>query len=274
MPQNDPPIIFSLEPLNAGAREVLTAGQNAHLRAVLPDGSTDVLSIGKFPGGESKYTLATIGRGTDANGVSVHVPPRQGKGSLVARKQCTFDVHENSQEIMLRDWSTLQTTQVFCGNGNAIEGRGGIRHVVLDDAEPVDFGFGGPDCNVYRFRLRWHMKSAEVKLVDRPDLPHNAPTVMEHALIGIPTRPTRLRPATAQETIRYLMRGKLGRGASGQVFKVADVDSGDHIAMKRVKRPEIQSGTFARLNAEIQFLRHAFHVSQRMRRRPGLVTIN
>lgn len=167
MPQNDPSIVFSLEPLNPEACDDLTASQNAHLRAILPDGSTHVLSIGKFAGGESKYTLATIGRGTDANGVSVHVPVRQGKGCLVARKQCTFDIHENSKEIMLRDWSTQKTTQVSRKNPMAIEGRGGIRHVVLDDAKPLDFGFGGPDCNVYQFRLHWHMKSAEVIFLSR-----------------------------------------------------------------------------------------------------------
>lgn len=266
MPQNGPPIIFSLEPLNAVALEVLTAGQNAHLRAVLPDGPTEVLSIGKFSGGESKYTLATIGRGTDANGVSIHVPSRQGKGSLVARKQCTFDVHEDSQEIMLRDWSTQQSTQVSRENANAIDGRGGIRRVVLDDAKPVDFGFGGPDCNVYRFRLHWHMKSSEVKLVDRPDLPHNAPTSMAHELTALPTRPTRIHPTIAQMTIRYLERKRLGGGASGQVFKVVDVDRGHHVAMKRMDRPQIQSVAHARLKAEVNFLRRASHVSQRQRR--------
>ncbi|KAH6997130.1 calcium/calmodulin-dependent protein kinase [Ilyonectria destructans] len=240
MSQDDPPIIFSLAPLNDGAREVLTAGQNAHLRGISPDGSTDVLSIGKFSGGESKYTLATTGRGTDAMG-------------------CTFDIHENSKEIMLQDWSTQQTTQVSCENANVIDGRGGIRHVVLDDAKPVDFGFGGPDCNVYRFRLYWHMKSAEVKLVDRPDLPHNAPTVMAHELTALPTRPTRIQSTTAQKTIRYLVREKLGGGASGQVFKVADVDLGHHVAMKRMDRPQIQSVAYARLKAEIDFLSRASH---------------
>lgn len=274
MSQDDPPIIFSLAPLNDGAREVLTAGQNAHLRGISPDGSTDVLSIGKFSGGESKYTLATTGRGTDAMGVSVHVLVRQGKRSLVARKQCTFDIHENSKEIMLQDWSTQQTTQVSCENANVIDGRGGIRHVVLDDAKPVDFGFGGPDCNVYRFRLYWHMKSAEVKLVDRPDLPHNAPTVMAHELTALPTRPTRIQSTTAQKTIRYLVREKLGGGASGQVFKVADVDLGHHVAMKRMDRPQIQSVAYARLKAEIDFLSRASHVSQRQRRMPSLVAIN
>lgn len=259
MPQNDPPPIFSLEPLNAGAFEVLTADQNAHLRNVLLDGSKDVLSVGQFAGGESRYTLATIGRGTDANWVSIHVPSRQGKGSLVARKQCTFDVHEISQEIMLRDWSTQQSTQVSRENANAIDGRGGIRQVVLDDAKPVDFGFGGPACNAYQFRLHWHMKPAEVKLVGRPDLPHNAPT-------ALPTPATRIHPTIAQMTIRYLERKRLGGGVSGQVFKVVDVDRGHHVAMKRMDQPQIQSVAHARLKAEVNFLRRASHVSQRQRR--------
>ncbi|KAH8694763.1 kinase-like domain-containing protein [Ilyonectria robusta] len=223
MPQNDPPPIFSLEPLNAGAFEVLTADQNAHLRNVLLDGSKDVLSVGQFAGGESRYTLATIGRGTDAN-----------------------------WEIMLRDWSTQQSTQVSRENANAIDGRGGIRQVVLDDAKPVDFGFGGPACNAYQFRLHWHMKPAEVKLVGRPDLPHNAPT-------ALPTPATRIHPTIAQMTIRYLERKRLGGGVSGQVFKVVDVDRGHHVAMKRMDQPQIQSVAHARLKAEVNFLRRASH---------------
>ncbi|KPM46523.1 hypothetical protein AK830_g47 [Neonectria ditissima] len=143
-----PLAFFSLVPMNGQASAALKGPENAHLvskfyrhKAVL-----DGLDIGLYIGSKSRYTLSTLRRSGD---VTV-------QGSSISRIQCSFELHETSNEIMVHDRSTNKSTRFFGKTAQSFEERRGLRRVLTDSETNLELGFGGATSDLYQFRLVWH----------------------------------------------------------------------------------------------------------------------
>lgn len=263
MPRNGPhPLaFFSLVPMNDRARAILNQPDNAHLVSVFGDreshGILHGLDIGLYIGSKSRYMLATIGRCGD---IIV-------EGPGISRIHCSFELHEdNKKEIMLQDRSSNKSTQFFGETVMPFEPGRAHRRVVVDKNVNLEFGFGGVACDLYRFRIVWHKRdelAADMHIDYREDNPRQTRTILDEPPTIAPSRPiTRIHTPGSLERIRYSKREKLGSGAFGEVWKVANVDSGEYLAVKRVKRPALLSHDYVLLKREVETLSRISHVSK------------
>ncbi|EEP79879.1 predicted protein [Uncinocarpus reesii 1704] len=255
-PKPHPLALFSIVPKNDGAWAILHHPHNRHLVSVVPDPevkgqSTYGLNIGFHIGSKSRSTLATLGRGAD---VTV-------EGANISRIQCSFEIHETTREIMLYDRSTSHSTQV-CGTGSTPFKLGHPRRVVVDNRTNLEFGFGGVACNLAHFHLIWHARnfSIEEQINCREDKPCLARTVDETPTVVPSQRVTRIHtPGNQHPEIRYTLRVQLGKGSFGEVWRVANIDSGEHLAVKMVEWPALQSHNYILLKREVETLARISH---------------
>ncbi|KAM3501324.1 hypothetical protein MY11210_009389 [Beauveria gryllotalpidicola] len=251
--------LFTLVPRNDRAMAVLNHPDNAHhISAVSDDGKPGKglygLDIGLHIGSKSRYTLATIGRCGD---IIV-------EGLAISRIQCSFEINEdNKEEIMLQDRSTNKSTQFFGETAMPFEPGRPHRRVVIDPTVNLDFGFGGAACDLYRFRIIWHERTklaADIRIKTREDNPRQTRTILDEPLTVAPSRPiTRIHTPGNLQKIRYSKRQKLGSGAFGEVWKAANVDSGEYLAVKRVTRPALLSHAYVMLKREVETLSRVSH---------------
>ena len=130
MSQNNPHpgVLFSLVPTNDRAETILTHPENAHLVSVLdkitPTNARHqpMIDIGPYVGSKSRYTLATIGRCGD---ICVD-------GAEISRIQCSFEVDENTHEVLLQDRSSNRSTQLHGDSAKPFEEGRPHRRVVID----------------------------------------------------------------------------------------------------------------------------------------------
>jgi len=153
-PTPHPLAVFSLIPLNPRAEAVVNHPENQHLVSLVPDtrariyegGVLHGLNIGFHIGSRSRYTLATLGRNGD---IVV-------EGSNIARVQCSFEIHEDTEEILLYDRSTSRSTQTIGENAMPFDEGRLERYVVVAKMENGinnEFGFGGTRCDLIRFKI-------------------------------------------------------------------------------------------------------------------------
>ncbi|KAH8726005.1 kinase-like domain-containing protein [Phaeosphaeriaceae sp. PMI808] len=250
-PQPHPLALFSLIPLNTRTAEgVINHPENDHLVSLVP-AAINCLNEQEVPRGlnigfniesGSSYTLATIGRDGD---ITV-------QGSSISRLQCSFEIHKDTQEILLYDRSISRSTQTFGPKALPFElGRPTRRVVVTRDVND-QFGFGGVGCNLFRFKIIWHRNSInfQERIAHRIDRPRFTRTANE--------TPTGLPP---EQSIRYYKKGEIGSGSFGQVFKAVDIDSGMIFALKLLKWPaqRDQSREFAMLKREVETFARTSH---------------
>lgn len=223
---------------NERAKRAINHPDNIHHASTLSDG-VEALDVGFHIRGKSSTTLATIGRGVEAD---IYV-----EGSTIAKIQCSFEIDLETGVVMLYDRSHGCTTQVFGENATPFE-LGRIRKVLVQKGLNTIIGMGGERRDLFQFKLEWHrdpIQTAEaIKDYDslpcgRVENPRLARTVDE-APTDLPSRrETRTHtPGPRQLKMRYVTRGrKLGSGTFGTVHKAIDVDSGKFMAVKILERP-------------------------------------
>ncbi|CAH0042924.1 unnamed protein product [Clonostachys rhizophaga] len=263
MPRDGPHpyALFSLLPANPRAKKALEHPENAHL---VSDISSDAhspeiyaLDVGLHIGSASRYTLATIGR---LGNIVV-------EGAGISRIQCSFEFHEtNQREIMLHDRSNNNTTQLHGHTALPFEAGRIPRRVIIDPTVNLLLGFGGASCDMYKFEIVWHRREHlnVPKLIRyRENNPRLARTVLDE---GAPTvapsgRVTRIHtPASNNRVqIRYSARKFLGSGGFGEVHSVINVDTGNLLAMKRVRCPPPDSNEYILLKREVHTLSKVSH---------------
>ncbi|KAH7175620.1 calcium/calmodulin-dependent protein kinase [Dactylonectria macrodidyma] len=246
--------LFSLVPLNERAFQVLDLPDNSHHVSSFwhEDEHLRGLDVGIHIGSKSRYTLATIGRMGD---ILV-------EGSSISRIQCSFEISEiNQKEIMLHDRSTNKSTYFFGETAMSFENRHPHRRVVVDNKVNLEFGFGRDAGDLYQFRIVWHGHLKHTPGLEyREDNPRQTRTVLDAPPTVAPSHPvTRIHPPGGLGTIRYSERGKLGNGAFGEVWKAVNVDSGEYLAVKRLKRPILQSRQYVLLKREVESLTGISH---------------
>ncbi|KAN0073555.1 hypothetical protein V8E54_008775, partial [Elaphomyces granulatus] len=234
--------LFSLRPYhkNERAERLVAHSNNGHNVSTLSDG-TLALDVGFHLRGKSSKTLATLGRGVDAD---IYV-----EGSGISRVQCSFEIDLDTGVVMLYDRSFANSTQVFGENATPFERERDQRKVLVQKDLNTIIGMGGERRDLVQFELEWHqdpIQTAEtIKDYDalpcgRVENPRLARTVDE-APTDLPSR-RETRPHTPgqrQLKMRYVpvVGGKLGSGQFGTVHKAIDVDSGKFMAVKILERP-------------------------------------
>ncbi|CDM30302.1 hypothetical protein DTO013E5_9283 [Penicillium roqueforti] len=230
--------LFSLRPLNERAKNVASHPGNKHLTSKLNDG-TIVLDIGFHIRSRSRHTIATLGRGGDAD---LFI-----EGFNISKIQCSFEIEPNTNVIMLYDRSHGQTTQVFGHNATPFE-HGRVRQVVVQKNLNDVLGMGGKMQDVFRFQLLWHentcltterIKELESILDDHVENPRLARTVDDLETVLPSQMQTRIHTAgPLQLKMRYTKIDRLGSGQFGVVYKAIDVDTGKLLAVKILQQPE------------------------------------
>jgi len=264
-----PLALFSLQPINDRAKDVVTHTENSSFVSTLDDG-TLALDIGHIRSKSYKTTLATLGRDGD-----IFV-----EGCSIAKIQCSFEILDTNV-VMFYDRSHGQTTQVFGEHPTPFE-YGRPRKVVVEDMLNEIIGMGGEGRNLVLFRLRWHqdpnvtatkIKSRESIASHYEEHPRLARTIDEADTILPSQRGTRIHtPGNLQLKMRYATIGDmLGAGQFGRVYKARDVDSGKLMAVKMLKLPDDatkkqrdhwRESVYYALKREVENLAKINHVSK------------
>lgn len=232
---------------------------------MLSDG-TPVLEVGFHIRSASKHTLATLGRGN----ADIFV-----EGSSIAKIQCSFEIEATSGAIMLYDRSHAQTTQVFGDNATPFE-YGRLRKVLVQKKLNTEIGMGGKRKDLVQFELEWYensvgtaemIKNRESIAQGWEENPRLARTIDESETVLPSQMITRIHtPGLQSLKMRYAKGDILGTGQFGEVYKAIDVDTGQLMAVKILKRTAAKSkedwqlSVYYALKREVEVLSRISHV--------------
>ena len=274
MPRPPHPLaLFSLIPYRENTRATRAVANPVNIRHVstFPDGA-EALDVGFHIRGKSSTTLATLGRGVDAD---IYV-----EGSSISKIQCSFEIDLYTGVVMLYDRSFANTTQVSGENAMPFERERDERKVLVQKGLNTIIGIGGERRDLLQFELKWHQdptKTAEtIKDYDalacgRMENPRLTRTVDEAPTNFPSRRETRPHtPGQRQLKMRYVKVGpKLGSGQFAAVHKAIDVDSGKFMAVKILERPtraskqeDWRQSLYYALKREVETLSEISHVSK------------
>lgn len=132
--------LFSLVPVlnNERAENVVAHPDNSRLVSTMPNGALG-LDVGFHIRGKSSKTLATLGRGVDAD---IYVA-----GSSIAKSQCSFEIDLDTGVVMFCDRSFARSTQVFGENTTPFQ-RERVRQVLVQKRLNTIIGMGGESRNL------------------------------------------------------------------------------------------------------------------------------
>lgn len=254
---NQLPVVFSLVPLNNAAFRVLRHPSNDYLIKDCPaHNRIDVVfdpsrSTGLFP-----CTMGRVGH--------VHIPRPS-----IANFQCSFQIHQDTGEIMLVDDSPTKSCQFFeyQVKGSRLHGskirpfQEGLRSrvAVIDPTINTIFSFGGRDASWYRWKIQWHvsppldtlewiatMEISDIGLIGRNETVANLP-LARRKLYDLPED-------------RFLNRDIISHRLDMVVTKAVDVYSGQYIAIKTVKVKSQFEDILARRNETEEIFTNLNHV--------------
>ncbi|KAJ9137739.1 Serine/threonine-protein kinase 33 [Pleurostoma richardsiae] len=233
-PTPHPLALFSLIPINGPAKAVVNNPYNTHLVSWL--NNEPVLDIGHTRSVSGDHaTLATLGRNGD---VTI-------EGRNIAKLQCSFEIDNETKVVMFYDRSHSQTCQVFGENAKPFD-LGRPRKVVVQKGLNTIIGIGGVNRNLIQFELAWHGnpdKTMErVKKREKAALEENprfARTVDDTDTVPPTGVVTRIHtPGPRLQKIRFERLGpRIGAGQFAEVYRAVNVDTGQLIAAKILKRP-------------------------------------
>ena len=258
MPRPPHPLaLFSLVPIPGNERAERAVSHPDNIRHVSTSrGGGGALDVGFHIRGKSSTTLATLGRGVDAD---IYV-----EGSSISKVQCSFEIDLDTGVVMFYDRSHFCTTQVSGQNAMPFE-HGRVRKVVVQEDLNTIIGMGGERRDLIQFELEWHqdptqtaeaIKNYDTISCGRVENPRLARTA-SHT------------PGPQQLKMRYVkVGGELGSGQFGTVHKAIDVDSGKLMAVKILHRPTRASeevwkrALYYALKREVETLSEISHVNR------------
>jgi len=252
-----PNALFSLRPVpgNERAKMVVSHPDNAHLVSILSD-NTQGLDVCFDIYEKPSKALAVLGRGTDVDIFIAY--------TTIAKCQCSFEIDIDTGVVMFYDRSFARSTQVFGENVVPFE-QDRIRRVLVQKNLNTIIGMGGKRHDLVQFELEWHqdpkqaIKRNKSHLNIRIENPRLARTNSPSCWQTLPHTPGSIRLK-----MRYVIACKLGSGAFGDVHKAIDVDSGNYMAVKILRRPtsaskQAQNSALA-LKREVEILSNFSHV--------------
>lgn len=171
-------------------------------------------------------------------------------------------MHPDSKSVLLYDRSSMCTTRPIGDNTRPFEPGRFPRRIVTNDKINDKFAFPAD----VQFRIVWHDQKIDVgeQITYREDNPRLTRTVDDAPTVPSTCRVTRIHtPACGQPKIRYERLKELGKGMFGKVWKVVDVDSGEHIALKKIPWPKRGRGApeYTNLKREVETMAALSHVS-------------
>jgi len=184
----------------------------------------------------------------------------------VSRVHCTFEIHETTGMLMLHDRSITHSTQTFGDNAAHFEPGRLPRRILVTPSLNREFGFGGYQCDRFRFRIVWHQQSGTLANALQPRL--EAPCDGLTGAIIAETEPpsqriTRIHTSTTQQVeIRWWEKIVLGHGTFGTVSSAINVDTGNAIAVKVMKfnNSSSLSSEYKYMKREVETLAGLKHV--------------
>ncbi|KAI1734089.1 kinase-like domain-containing protein [Xylaria scruposa] len=232
-----PLALFSLVPMNDRAFEVLDSPHNK--RFVREVNGKRVLEIGHIRSiSENASTLAIMGRDGDIILA----------GKNISKKQCSFEINQDTNVVMFYDRSFRNTCQVYEFPGSETKKFELRRHRKVAVGAKLNrvIGLGGPDCNIYQFRLDWkenlHLTLNKVKKRECLDLEENtrlAETIDDSDTVLPSQMETRVHNTVPRDLpLRWARVNTLGSGSFGEVYRAVNVDNGTLLAVKRLKKPK------------------------------------
>lgn len=229
-----PGALFSLVPVsgNKGANDIINHTNNSHHVWTSSSGEL-ALDICFFYLNGIRKPCITLGRDVDADIYA--------EGINTSMAQCFFEFNFDTHIVMLYDTSSDESTQAFGDNAMQFENERD-RKVVVQKGLNTIIGIGGTYQDLIRFRLEWHKIPTLVTryealfkaTVRNPRLERTAEEKTT-ALLSVRGQIRNI-PELRQLRMRYVMVGKLGSGAFGEVYKAMDLDSGMVMAVKILKK--------------------------------------
>ncbi|KAI0418290.1 kinase-like domain-containing protein [Xylaria grammica] len=226
--------LFSLEPQNERAQEVVLSERNKYLVHKDPDG-TLVLGIGHvLSKSESRATLATLGRHERSDIVV--------ESTAAAEHQCSFEFNLETNFILFFDRSRAETSQVYGPECHLFLPHRD-RKVVVHPGLNEFISFGGHNRDFIQFRLRWYQDRAgaleRARYLRHVSLAGDTQLVVDSDSESISPRVSPFRDIEpGQQQIRWHKLGDLGSGAFGHVYEAVNTDDGTVMAIKTMKQPE------------------------------------
>jgi hypothetical protein len=258
--------LFSLIPYaeNEPAKRAIAHPANIRHVSTLPNG-VEGLDVGFHIRGKPSKTLATIGRGTEAD---IRVEDIRAEGSTISTIQCSFEIDFETGVVMLYDRSHARRTQVSGENATPFEPRR-IRKVLVQQNLNTIIGMGGKRQDLFQFRLEWHQNPTNTAKIIK-DCGALAHSRVENPQLTRTVDATPHTPGQRHLEMRYMKVGpKLGSGQFGTVHKAIDVDSGKFMAVKILERPttaskqeEWRQSLYYALKREVEALSRISHVSE------------
>ncbi|KAM0211881.1 hypothetical protein ACHAQI_005034 [Fusarium lateritium] len=252
MPLSDantaPPVVFSLVPLNEAAARVVRHPTNDDLFKHTP--SRDKIDVIYDPDSPTGLFPCTIGQAGQINITRTNI----------ATFQCSFQIHQDTGEIMLVDESLVKNCQFFeCRDPRFPFRRQKTRPfkddlhsrvAVIDPTFNTTFSFGGRDASWYKWGIQWHvsppldtlewiatMAISGFGLIGRDETVANLP-LPRRKYYGLPED-------------RFINRELIFQQGPTVVAKAVDVYSGQYVAIKTIKaRSRFEDFTVLRQEAE------------------------
>ncbi|KAJ4209919.1 hypothetical protein NW767_000198 [Fusarium falciforme] len=157
---------------------------------------------------------------------------------------------------MLQDRSLDNSTQLFGPAAMPFKPGHPHRRVLVDQNINLLFGIGGAACDLYQFEIHWHgrYESMVRQCIDtRLGNPSHARTISYEPPTSVSCLPF--------GRIRYSKRERLRSGTFGEVWKVANADTGAQLAVKRIKTPRSDSYQSFSLKREVDMLSRVSHTN-------------
>lgn len=253
--ESDFPFIFSLLALNDRAEDVVNHPSNKRLAWTNKDGTT-LLGIEFNPiltPLKRRSTIAILGR-TGSSDIVI-------EGDEFSKIHCSFEVHRDTNIIMLHDRSQAESTDFFGEDSIPIDEnddhkirKGGERKVAVHPTLNTSMMIGNVEETLLMFKLIWHCNieqmTKQLQDRDRMEIDEDPQEAWTQVIPDIERLPDTVLPSRSltrvhtpgpqvEESIRYsILGGSIGSGRFGKVYKAVNVDTGDLFAVKVIKLPE------------------------------------
>ena len=283
-PGYDYRFIFSLLPLNDRAEDVVNHHSNKRLAWIDEQGRTQ-LGIEFDRNSRSskpRSTIAILGR-TGTGDIDIVA-----EGAHISKIHCSFEVHWETNIIMLHDRSKAGSTDFFGEQSMPIDKDGkrkqGERKVAIHPRLNNFLKIGHKEETCLKFQLVWHydiqQTTEKLKNRDMMEIDEDPQEAWTQIVSDINPLSDTVLPSLIQtrvhtsglnveESIRFsILDSQIGSGRFGDVYKAVNVDTGDLFAVKVIKLPLQDSlgerewtCDYPEVKKEIEILHDSHHVS-------------
>jgi hypothetical protein len=231
-----PHVLFWLAPQSAPALGCLQDPANQHYVGSVPGVDGLAFAIGFNCLSRTPGCLATFGRRGDI----------VLSGSRISRVQCEILLHPKTQEILIRDKSSLRNTRVYYHSDPEslyFSDRPGIpRQLVIRHGDAVQLQMSSDNDDLFKFEVLWpppdptSLKKLEQEkevLLARSQNPALAVTHEDTSALS----ESRMQTPDSGKLWLHRTLTRIGSGGFGDVYKTVDMHTGGYFAVKSLRRP-------------------------------------